>query len=37
MVLPRKGERVFPSTLSISLKVEQAIGVFAEIIVRFTW
>ena len=28
LVHPRKAERVFPSTLSVSLKVEQAIVVF---------
>jgi len=36
MVLPRKDERVFPSTVSVSLKGERAGGVFAEIMVRFT-
>jgi hypothetical protein len=35
MVLPRKDERVFPSTLSVSLKVEQAGGVFVRILGYF--
>ncbi len=32
MVLPRKDERVFPSTLSVSLKVEQAADGFVRIL-----
>ncbi len=36
LVLLRKDERVFPPMVSVSLKVERAGGVVAEIIVRFT-
>src|SRR2546421_1742413 len=35
LVLPRKDERVFPSTLSVSLNGERVGGIFAEIVVRF--